>query len=119
MPITVPDANDYSTGAILKRARLKTDLYQTEVADLIGIPKWTYIALEHGRGLFDYEWLALLPRAYRQSAIRDFKHLHYTEIEHNREALKQLDKLLEADPPEDEAESPKRFSRPTASSPSL
>ena len=57
-------STDPSTGALLKRAREAADLTQIEAAKILGISKWTYIALENGRGHFHYEWLDLLPAGF-------------------------------------------------------
>ena len=109
-------STDPSTGALLKRAREAADLTQIEAAKILGISKWTYIALENGRGHFHYEWLDLLPAGMRNAVIEGFEKRHRATIRENEAAIRELRKLLIV-PPVDAAR--KTISRPTASSPSL
>ena len=114
MAITPVSNTDFTTGAILKRARLADDRTQIEVANILGISKWTYIALENGRGTFHHEWISRLPEGMRNAVIQGFENRHRATIRENEEAIEALHKLMTRHPPAVLAPPP-MIRRPTAS----
>jgi transcriptional regulator with XRE-family HTH domain len=116
--LSTPNSNA-TLGTILKRARTLAELTQIEVADRLGVSRWTYIALENGRGTFHSEWIDKLPDVMRNPVIMYFQREHQKAIERLRQKL-----ILEVEEDEEEpipvpAARPSVIPRPTGVNPSL
>jgi DNA-binding XRE family transcriptional regulator len=64
---------DNRIGPLLKRARKAVPgLTQDQVAEHIGISRWTYVACENNRQGFRQEWVYLLPKAMCDAVVPHF-----------------------------------------------
>ena len=68
-------------GEVLREAREAADLRQGELANMLGISRWTQNRLESGHGYFRMEWLRLLPAAMREPVVTAIQALYEAEVE--------------------------------------
>ena len=54
---------------VLRKAREAAQMTQGQLADTLNINRWTYVAVEQGRGRFRSEWVRRLPMDIRKPVI--------------------------------------------------
>jgi transcriptional regulator with XRE-family HTH domain len=106
----MPTLANVNLGKVMKRARLLANMTQIEVADYLGISRWTYIALEQGRGLLHNEWIDQLPQAMRNPVIDYLAERHFAA---GKEQIAAGEELLTHKLPVPET----RHRRPTGAAP--
>jgi DNA-binding XRE family transcriptional regulator len=94
---------------IIKNVRHDFGMTQEEMADYLGVNKWTYIAFENGRGDFHTSWLTNLPRDVRKRIVTRLVRREQRIISYLRDLVEEPEEEPAADPV------PVVLRRPTAS----
>jgi len=85
--MTTPTPTLTPLGLIMEDARKAMGLHQNELADMMGVSRWTLNRVINGHAQLQDEWIDLMPMPVREPVIRYLQQMYLREADRLNERL--------------------------------